>query len=260
MPAPAAWACHPVAGDPVVEVSRVTVELAKSTILRDVNLQVRAGEIVAVMGPNGGGKTTLLHALLGLVTLARGSIRVCDKDVAPVSASRLAGKVGMVFQNADHQLIAPTVSQEALFAARTLRLATATIQREADPQLQRAGLADRKEDHPYRLSWGQKRRLNLISAVLHDPTLLLLDEPFAGQDWANVAFMLDIIEKARERGSACVMVTHDPRAVLRGCTRVLFISQGQVIVDAPVAQAFEQLTEMGHQAYVPGRTTAGDEV
>ena len=112
--------------------SQVTVEINKSTILRDVNLRVLPGEVVAVMGPNGGGKTTLLHCLLGLVNPARGSIRVCGEDVAPVSASRLAGKVGMVFQNADHQLVAPTVLHEALsprgpFDLRPTRLSVRRI-------------------------------------------------------------------------------------------------------------------------------------
>lgn len=160
--------------------------------------------------------------------------------------SELARQVGLVFQNADHQLVADTVRGEALFAARNLRMLDRAGQTEADRLLERAGLADRTQDHPYRLSWGQKRRLNLISASLHRPRLLLLDEPFAGQDWENVAFLLDVI-----RGEACLMVTHDPRVVLRSCTRVLFVSGGRITLDAPVPEAFDRLRELGHDAYAP---------
>ena len=238
----------------LVEVSGLTVELNERPILEDVTLQVSPGEVVAVMGPNGGGKSTLLHCLLALVRPKCGLIRVCGMGVPQTPVSRLARHVGMVFQNADHQLVADSVRSEALFAARSLKLGAPAKQDEADRLLDRAGLLDRAADHPYRLSWGQKRRLNLISAVLHDPRLLLLDEPFAGQDWENVGLLLDVID-AVVRGPAspggCLMVTHDPRIIVRSCTRVVFISDGRISVDAPVDAAFDQLASAGHDAYLP---------
>lgn len=231
---------------PIVDLSQVTVEFGGRAILEDVSLQVRPGEVVAVQGPNGGGKSTLLHCLLGLVKPVRGTVRVCDLPVPQTAVSELARQVGLVFQNADHQLVADTVRGEAIFAARNLRMLDPAGQTEADRLLERAGLADRTQDHPYRLSWGQKRRLNLISAILHGPRLVLLDEPFAGQDWENVAFLLDVIG-----GDACLMVTHDPRVVLRSCTRVLFVSGGRITLDAPVPEAFDRLRDLGHDAYAP---------
>ena len=255
-------------GDPIVEMSEVTVELDGRKILDRVSLEVRPGEVLAVMGPNGGGKSTLLHCLLGLVPPACGSIRVCGLDVREGVVSRLAGQVGLVFQNADHQLVADTVWGEALFAVRRLKMQDGTREGEADRLIERAGLSARKEDHPYRLSWGQKRRLNLISAVLHRPRLLLLDEPFAGQDWEHVTFLLEAVsgvlngsagqpndQPASEQRGACLMVTHDPRIVLRSCTRLLFVAEGRITVDAPVPQAFERLVELRHDAYVPAESS-----
>ncbi|MFH0981048.1 MAG: ATP-binding cassette domain-containing protein [Planctomycetota bacterium] len=262
-------------GEPLVEMAHVTVELDRHTVLDDVSLEVRSGEVVAVLGPNGGGKSTLLHSLLGLVRPARGTVRVCGMAVPQTAISRLAGQAGLVFQNADHQLVADTVWDEALFAARNLGRLDLTTEQQAAHLLEQAGLALRLRDHPYRLSWGQKRRLNLISAVLHGPRLLLLDEPFAGQDWENVAFLLEVIgtvlglhdrdsalstrhsalflegRLSSRSSGACLMVTHDPRIVLQSCTRVLFVLNGRVVVDAPVPQAFERLLAMGHDAYVP---------
>ncbi|UCG15797.1 MAG: ATP-binding cassette domain-containing protein [Phycisphaerales bacterium] len=259
----------PTSGDPVVDMSRVSVALGDRTVLDDVSLRVWPGEMVAMLGPNGGGKTTLLHSLMGLVPLAGGSIRVCGVAVSPNTVSRLAEQVGLVFQNADHQLFADTVWHETLFAVRNLKRLDAGIEKEAARLLDRAGLSPREADHPYRLSWGEKRRLNLISAILHRPRLLLLDEPFAGQDWENVAFLLDVLRRWLSGGpadrpddtpnsaeqnqphGACLMVTHDPRIVLRSCTRVLFVSDGQVTLDAPVPEAFNRLRQAGHDAYAP---------
>ena len=242
----------PTSAEPIVDVSQLFAELEGRPVLAGVNLRVSAGEVVAVLGPNGGGKSTLLHCLLGLVPATGGSPRVCGVEVTPTAVSRLARRVGVVFQNADHQLVADYVWQEAVFAARNLRLAKDAWEGMASRLIEQAGLADRKEDHPFRLSWGQKRRLNLISALLHKPQLLLLDEPFAGQDWQNASFLLDAMRDVLAHGAgACLLVTHDPRIVLRWCTRVLFVEQGRVTVDAPVRDAFAKLLELGHDAYVP---------
>lgn len=247
----------------LLEASHLTVESAGKRILGDVSLRVRAGEVVALLGPNGGGKTTLLHALLGLVPVAQGTCTICNHQVEPKAVSRLARTVGVVFQNADHQLVADTVWHEALYAVRNLRLQEETHAERAAELLTRAGLAARREDHPFRLSWGEKRRLNLISAVLHRPRLLLLDEPFAGQDWENVAFLLEVIDevlRADAGGSAsasaaapgaCLMVIHDPYVVWRRCTRVVFVEDGRVSVDAPVEQAFDELRRTGREVYTP---------
>ncbi|MCK4661107.1 MAG: ATP-binding cassette domain-containing protein [Phycisphaerae bacterium] len=256
---------HESANHAILDMSGVRVELEGHTILEDISLRVGPGEVVAILGPNGGGKSTLLQVMLGLVKPVSGFIRVCGMEVSPKAVSRLARHVGVVFQNADHQLVAESVWDEALFTTRNLKLVEDTTRQEADRLLEQAGLSDRKSGHPFRLSWGQKRRLNLISAILHRPQLLLLDEPFAGQDWENVALLLEAIggalgvsgagpvaaDSESNRG-ACLMVTHDPRVVLRSCTRLLFVSKGRVVVDAPVPEAFDRLLEIGHDAYVPG--------
>ena len=252
VPAPASPDEH---GEFLVDARRVTVEADGRAILDNVSLQARVGEVIAVLGPNGSGKTTLLHSLVGLVAPQAGSIHVAGLSVSSRAVSRLARVVGFVFQNADHQLVAESVWDEVLFACRTLGRPDADAERQAVALLDAAGLAARRGDHPYRLSWGQKRRLNLISVLLHRPRLLLLDEPFAGQDWENARFLLraigDIVSGSptRPRG-ACLIVTHDPRVVRHGCTRVVFLSRGRVELDAPVPDAFELLRSAGHAAYV----------
>ncbi|MFH1111283.1 MAG: ATP-binding cassette domain-containing protein [Planctomycetota bacterium] len=257
----------PAKGEVIVDMSDVAVQLDGRSAITDISLQVRAGEVVGVMGPNGGGKSTLLLCLLGLVSPVRGSVTVCGVRVVRGTVCRLTREVGIVFQNADHQLVASTVWRETLFTAHNMRIAETATEREGARLLETARLYDRRHAHPYRLSWGEKRRLNLISAILHRPRLLLLDEPFAGQDWRNVTFQLDAIrntvdrtmESSRTVGdkppsvprAACLMVTHDPQVVLHSCTRLLFLSDGRVTIDAAVPHAFDQLREAGYDAYTP---------
>ncbi len=249
---------------PVVQASHVTVQVGPTAALDDVSLEVHPGEAVAVLGPNGGGKTTLLNMVVGLARPARGNLRVCGRPVPQTPVSQLARSVGLVFQNADHQLVGDTVWHDAVFAAQRMRRLDEPTRATAERLLERAGLLDRAEDHPFRLSWGQKRRLNVISAVLHRPRLLLLDEPFAGQDWENAGFLLEVIRQVtcRRQGTvpatgagtpegACLLVTHDPRVVLRSCTRVLFLENGRLVVDLPTREAFARLRETGHDAYAP---------
>lgn len=252
----------PVQSDPsadhLADLSHVRVCASGKDILKDVSLRIRAGEIVAVTGPNGGGKTTLLHTLTGLVGLSGGSVEICGIPVPSTTGATMAGQVGVVFQNADHQIVADTVWSEALFTPWNLRSSDRSIEQRADALLVAAGLADRKRAHPYRLSWGQKRRLNLISALLHRPRLLLLDEPFAGQDTESLAFLLEAIRGVIEsppRG-ACVIVTHDPRIITGWATRVVFVDGGRVVVDAPAGEAIIQLIALGHEAYVTRWTEA----
>lgn len=269
----------PRSTDIVAELSEATVVRNGNKVLDDISLTVNVGEVIAILGPNGSGKTTLLECLHGLLPFASGSACVCGMNVSQTAVSRLAGSVGFVFQNADHQLVADTVWQESVFTSRNLGELDASRGRRASRLIEQAGLANRKKDHPFRLSWGEKRRLNLISVILHQPRLLLLDEPFAGQDWENALFLLDVIREvlwgppvtgAAETGNdahrprgACLLVTHDPRIVQRICTRLVFLSKGQMILDAPLPQAFDELLALGHDAYVPTefrRLPAGDAV
>lgn len=251
----------------LAELANITVSLGGRKVLDNVSLAISPGDVIAILGPNGSGKTTLLHCLLGLVKPDAGSVSACGSTVTPCNVSSRVVDVGVVLQNADHQLVADSVIEEAVFTTRTLGLWTrdsVSLTDHCVRLLEQAGILNRRDDHPYRLSWGQKRRLNLISAVLHRPQLLLLDEPFAGQDWDNAEFLLNVIrtvvagvpDEVASRSppaprGACLLVTHDSRFVARGCTRVVFVSEGCILLDAPLPDALTRLREMKLDAYLP---------
>lgn len=225
-------------------------------VLHGVSLTVEPGEFIAVMGDNGSGKTTFLQSLLGLLRPQRGRVEVLGLDTRATPVSHLARQVGFVFQNPDHQLFADSVWHEATFAPRNFALLDAVAARTRE-LLSRAGLDGRYEDHPYRLSYGEKRRLNLISILSYNPRLILLDEVLIGQDPSNAAFLLELLTQQASQGSAVIMVNHAPEVTRRLAHRVVFFQRGQIVVDAPPLEAFERLRMLGHEAYVPRENGGG---
>ena len=242
-----------------VLVENVTVIRGDTPALHRVCLAVRAGEIVAVMGPNGSGKSSLLLTLLALIPIHAGRARLCQMDVSCTSTFRLARRTGLVFQNPDHQLFADSVMAEAVFAAENFPNAPCRVTETAATMLASAGLLARRDDHPYRLSYGQKRRLNIIAASCHDVAVLLLDEPFVGQDSHNAAWIISTIERLADAGVAVVLAVHDPGVVQACCDRVVFLDSGRVVVDAPVKLAWEKLRRLGRHAYLPPEGGGADE-
>jgi len=206
--------------DPLVTVEDLRAGYNDTLILGPISLSIRPGEFVAVMGDNGSGKTTFLQCLLGLLKPAGGRVQVLGNDTRRVPVSHLARQVGYVFQNPDHQLFADSVWEEAIFAPRNFAggkesdLDEATVMR-AEQLLDRIELRERRDDHPYRLSYGQKRRLNLLSLLSYDPELFLVDEMLIGQDPANAEFLLDLLQERCAQGAAVLLVHHAPEVTRR---------------------------------------------
>jgi energy-coupling factor transporter ATP-binding protein EcfA2 len=241
----------PIPNTPLICIENLHAGFNSQPVLRDISLEVRSGEFVSVMGDNGSGKTTFLHCLLGLHKPSQGRVEVMGHDTRRTPVSELARQVGFVFQNPDHQLFADSVWEEATLAARNFGALDETIEAHAGGLLTRCGLGGRLDDHPYRLSYGQKRRLNLISVLGYAPRLLLVDEILIGQDPDNAVFLLDLLQQQVEEGGAVILVNHAPHITRRYASRILFFADGQLAVDAPTSQAFEQLQAMGWVAYVP---------
>jgi len=237
--------------EPVIRVEDLHVGYNSAPVLRGVSLEIRAGEFVAVMGDNGSGKTTFLQSLLGLLKPAQGRVEVLGQDTRRVPVSWLARQVGFVFQNPDHQLFADSVWQEATFAPRNFSALDEASQARVEALLARCGLGDRRQDHPYRLSYGEKRRLNLISVLAYAPRLILLDELLIGQDIGNATFLLELLREQVEQGNTVIMVNHHPEVTRRYASRLIFFNDGRTIVDAPTEEGFQQLAALGREVYLP---------
>jgi ABC-type Mn2+/Zn2+ transport system ATPase subunit len=219
-------------------VRNATVELGGRRVLDGVSFEVKRGEFAALLGPNGGGKTTLLRAALGLVPLRAGSIEVLGGP--PGSA---AAAVGYLPQTKPLGAALPARAAELIVAARRgawpLRLGAADRERALE-LLSRVG-GERLVDAPLRgMSGGELQRVYLARALARDPALLLLDEPFAGLDERGRAEFLELLSQIAERSElAALLVTHSQAAVRRLADRAVLLD-GRLSAWGPPDEVFER--------------------
>ena len=241
----------------------VDVTLSGRRVLTDVNLTVRAGELVGLVGPNGAGKTTLLRTLLGLLTPQRGQVRLHDADgrgLNPanvdgrgVNPANARGRIGYVPQKHNVDWDFPISVLDAVLHGRTpvrgwLRPARAEDVTASVRALKLVGL-DALRDRPIaELSGGQRQRVLIARALSTQPSVLLLDEPFTGVDSLTQEVLLDVLADQRARGVAIVMTTHDLPQMLEHCTRAVLVNGGIYADDTPaqVATSPEIETIFGH--------------
>ena len=235
-------------GEPLIGVQHLTCDFDAIRALDDVTATLTAGQLVAVMGDNGSGKTTFLRCLMGALRPTSGQILVLGRDMRTQRVSDLVQHVGYLFQNPDHQLLANTVWEEATLLGRNVG-ASERLSERAEGLLQEMGLTHRRDDHPFRLSFGEKRRLNVVSVTAHQPRIVLADEVLIGQDPVNARIMMEYLRGIADDGGCVVQALHDPRTALRYADRVLFLSSGRVVLDAPPRAALAELGELGYVAY-----------
>lgn len=205
---------------------------------RDLHLQVRAGEVLSLVGGSGTGKTVLLRQILGLEQPARGSVRVLGEPPARLVRAGAASRVGMLFQHGA-LFSAFTVLENIAFPLRELRtLPPGLIRDAALVKLQMVGLSPRDADKmPADLSGGMIKRVALARALIMDPPLLLLDEPTAGLDPDSADdFCALLATLHRELGLTVVMVTHDLDTLFQLATRVAVLAEQRVIACGPPAE------------------------
>ncbi|MEV8169015.1 ABC transporter ATP-binding protein [Microbacterium paraoxydans] len=185
-------------------------------VAQGIDLEVRAGEAVAITGPNGAGKSTLGLTLAGLLPPVSGAVSAAPvlaqgADPSPIRwASReLLTRIGMVFQEPEHQLLGKTVREELAVGPRALGLPEGEIEARIDELLARLRLAHLGAANPYTLSGGEKRRLTVAAAIATRPRVLILDEPTFGQDARTWAELVAMLAALRDEGSAIVTITHD---------------------------------------------------
>lgn len=242
-------------GKPLVSIQDVSTGYDQHPFLEAISLDVNPGEFIAVMGDNGSGKSTLLQTIANLIKPLNGCVSVLGDDTRNKLVSQMARSLGYVFQNPAHQLFAHTVWDEIVFAPLNFGILDEELKCTAKDLLQKAGLEDRVRDHPFLLSYGQMRRLNLLSVLVYHPQLFLLDELLIGQDVENGIFLLDQLRQVQNLGAAVVMVNHNPDAVQAYATRIVFMQAGRILFDLPVEAGFERLALMGKFAYLPGVST-----
>ncbi|HEY3316808.1 MAG TPA: ABC transporter ATP-binding protein [Coriobacteriia bacterium] len=188
---------------------RHSYEDGTQVALCGLDFVAKRGQRVAVLGPNGSGKTTLLFHILGLLRAQEGTVRVFGVDPAE-DWKAIRRRVGVVLQNVEEQILAPTVAEDVAWSPRQYGLPEDEIERRTADAMQLLGIAELGWRVPHNLSGGEKRKVALAGALVMDPELLVLDEPFEGLDPKSRAELIGLMTRlAHERGTTAIMSTHD---------------------------------------------------
>ena len=205
-------------------------------VVHEVDLDVAAGEFLAVVGTNGAGKTSLLQAMAGVIPASAGAVDVLGLDPQRADARERSRRIGFVFQNPEHQFIATSAAEELETGLRLQGVPEAERTAEVTRMLERFGLAHLREQHPFLLSGGQKRRLSVGTALTAGAPVLALDEPTFGQDRERAAELLDMLRTLNEQGTTVLVVTHDLQLVADYASRVAVMEGGRLLGTGPTAE------------------------
>jgi len=229
--------------DPVIVAKGLERRFGLVVALRSVSLTVHPGEVVLLAGPNGAGKSTLLRTIAGLVRPTRGTVHIAGHQLRSEPAARSA--IGFL----SHQtfLYDDLTARENLRFAATLHGLDSVEQRVMDA-LDAAGLTQRAEARAAVLSHGTKQRLSIARATLHDPAVLLLDEPFNGLDAAAVTRLRTGLGADVARGRAILCVTHQPADLWQIATRVVLLNRGTIVFDTPRHATLDEFHDHCDQA------------
>ena len=223
--------------------------------VRSISCEVPRGEVIAIMGANGSGKTSLIHLIAGLLRPSTGEVVIAGKVSHRVKLHQLAGKVGIVFQNPDLLLQAETVRDEVAFGPKNLKFSTEILEDRVNTTLTRFDLDNFASDAPYSLSRGQRQRVAVAATFSLHPDLFLLDEPTTGQDAQHLHQLMDeLCGEIRQENKTLIFATHDTELTLKYADRVLLLRDGELIFDGAPHTAFknpELLQQASLLAHLP---------
>ena len=200
------------------------------TALRGVSCVVARGEVLVVLGPNGCGKTTMLLVMAGLLRPTRGVVKYRGSDVRGLGPE-IRREIGIVFQDPDDQLFNPTVFEEIAYALRQLGIAGRELEERVRGVSRILGVEHLLDKPPYKLSYGERKRVALASILVYEPALLLLDEPTSSLSPRYARLVEELIEERVAGGGTVVAATQDVDFAYRVADRVCVLVEGRVLAE-----------------------------
>ena len=229
-----------VPGDTLVSLNGVNKHYGQLHVLKDINMQVRKGEVVVVIGPSGSGKSTLCRAINRLETIDDGNISI-DGKLLPKEGkelARLRADVGMVFQSFNlfaHKTILENVTLGLIKVRGTPK---AQADKEAMALLERVGVGQQAPKFPAQLSGGQQQRVAIARALAMRPKVMLFDEPTSALDPEMINEVLDVMVQLAKEGMTMIVVTHEMGFARKAADRVVFMADGQIVEDTTPEEFF----------------------
>ena len=229
-----------VPGDALVSLKAVNKHYGQLHVLKDINLNVRKGEVVVVIGPSGSGKSTLCRTINRLETIDDGVITIDGKELPAEGKglAKLRADVGMVFQSFNlfaHKTILENVT---LGPIKVKGASKAEAEKDAMALLERVGVGQQAPKLPAQLSGGQQQRVAIARALAMKPKVMLFDEPTSALDPEMINEVLDVMVQLAKEGMTMIVVTHEMGFARKAADRVVFMADGQIVEDATPEEFF----------------------
>ena len=227
-------------GSPALELRQVNFKYDDNWSLKNIDLSIRQGEFVAILGQNGSGKTTLIKQLNGLLTPASGEVLVNGRSTRGENVRSLSRAVGYVFQNPDHQIIMETVYDDVAFGPRFAKIPEAEVQRRVHEALAAVKLTGFEKYDPSILTKGQRQKVAVAAVLANKPEIIVFDEPTTGLDYNELRGMMELISQLNAAGHTVIMVTHCMWIAAEYAHRVIVMAEGSIALDGSSREVFGQ--------------------
>lgn len=208
--------------------------------LNGVDVKIYEGEKIAVLGSNGAGKSTFFLSINGVLKPHAGEVIYRGEKITKKRLNHLRKKVGIVFQDADNQIIASTVMSEVAFGPMNLKLPREEVLRRVDKALDYMNITEFRDRPPHYLSGGEKKRVSIADIIAMESEVIIFDEPTAALDPLNAQMLEEVLRKMGEEGRTILISTHDVDFAYRWAERVLVFHQGKIIADDTPLRVFQQ--------------------
>ena len=225
----------------ILDVKNLCKSFGSLQVLNNISTTVQKGEVVSIIGPSGGGKSTFLRCLNLLETPTSGNIYFEGTDLCGkgVDINLHRQKIGMVFQQFNLFNNMNVMKNLTAGPIKIRKMTEAEAQEKAVALLEKVGLADRSEAFPYQLSGGQKQRIAIVRALLMEPDVMLFDEPTSALDPEMIGEVLDVMNKLAETGMTMIVVTHEMRFAREVSSRTIYLDRGMIVEDKPSHELFD---------------------
>ena len=227
--------------EPVLTIEHVTKKYESQTVLYDINLEVRKGEVIVIVGPSGSGKSTLLRCINALEEIQSGEIRLDDQRIAAGAKDlpQIRQKIGMVFQSYELFPHLTVMNNILLAPMKAQHRPKEEVKTEAMTLLTRIGFADKADSYPRQLSGGQKQRVAIVRALCMHPEILLFDEVTAALDPEMVREVLEVILQLADQKKTMLIVTHEMQFARAVADRIILLDDGRIRDDTTPEEFFD---------------------
>jgi energy-coupling factor transport system ATP-binding protein len=229
-------------GEPLIRAENIRYSYGNGIYaVKGISLEIHPGEMLAIVGRNGAGKSTMARLLIGLNKCSEGKLELFGKDSRKWKVPELSNHISLVFQNPEHQFLTDTVAEEIEYSLQAQGVFDKKeLETRRNEILAMLNLEHEKESHPFALSAGNKRRLGVATMLVGNPRVLIVDEPTYGQDKEMTGTLMKLMKDIQARGIAVVMISHDMRLVEEFTDRVVVFSEGEKHFDGIPTELFNK--------------------